>query len=143
MPAFSNKKVQYKKLQNHIVSFKTDLIQNITANIYRMVIGNFIGNLLSTYKVLNIAGCSKWQMITLTFFLPLTNNYPHFFFAIAKITGKGRILWFLRLKSDFKRQLVSKFDLGLLNAYKPMYFDRNIIENKELFVYCTNRRNLL
>ena len=42
--------------------------------------------------------------------------------------------------------MVSKFDLGLLNAYNPMYFDRNIIENKygkkkwgELFVLCNER----
>ena len=27
--------------------------------------------------------------------------------------------------------LVSKFDLGLLNAYKLMYFDRNINGNKD------------
>ena len=31
-----------------------------------------------------------------------------------------------RLKSELKGQIVSKFDLSLLNAYKPMYFDRNI-----------------
>ena len=35
------------------------------------------------------------------------------------------------LKSEFKGQIVSKFDLGLLNAYNPMYFDRNISENKD------------
>ena len=38
---------------------------------------------------------------------------------------------FKRLKSEFKGQIVSKFDLGLLNAYNPMYFDRNISENKD------------
>ena len=27
--------------------------------------------------------------------------------------------------------MVFKFDLGLLNAFNPMYFDRNIIENKD------------
>ena len=27
-------------------------------------------------------------------------------------------------------KIVSKFDLGLLNAYKLMYFDRNVNENK-------------
>ena len=37
----------------------------------------------------------------------------------------------LKVKSEFKGQIVSKFDLGLLNAYKPMYFDRNICENKD------------
>ena len=34
----------------------------------------------------------------------------------------------LKVKSEFKGQIVSKFDLGLPNAYKPMYFDRNISE---------------
>ena len=33
------------------------------------------------------------------------------------------------LKSEFKGQ-IPKFDLGLLNAYNPMYFYRNISENK-------------
>ena len=37
----------------------------------------------------------------------------------------------LKDKSEFKDQIVSKFDLGLLNAYNPMRFDRNISENKE------------
>ena len=37
----------------------------------------------------------------------------------------------LKLKSEFKGQIVSKFDLGLLNAYNSMYFDRNISENKD------------
>ena len=27
--------------------------------------------------------------------------------------------------------MVFKFDLGLLNAFNPMYFDRNISENKD------------
>ena len=36
----------------------------------------------------------------------------------------------LKDRSEFKDQIVSKFDLGLLNAYNPMYFDRNISENK-------------
>ena len=36
---------------------------------------------------------------------------------------KGIILWFYRLKINLK--IVFKFDLGLLNAYKLMYFDRN------------------
>ena len=30
-----------------------------------------------------------------------------------------------------KGQIVSKFDLGLLNARNTIYFDRNITENKE------------
>ena len=33
------------------------------------------------------------------------------------------------LKSEFKGQIVNKFNLGLLNAHNPMYFDINI-ENK-------------
>ena len=33
--------------------------------------------------------------------------------------------------AEFKDQIVSKFDLGLLNAYKPMYFTRKISENKD------------
>ena len=37
----------------------------------------------------------------------------------------------LKDKSEFKDQIVSKFDIGLLNAYNPMRFDRNISENKE------------
>ena len=28
-------------------------------------------------------------------------------------------------------KIVSKFDLGLLNAYKLMYFDRNVNGNKD------------
>ena len=44
---------------------------------------------------------------------------------------KDTILWFLRLKSEFKGQIVFKFDLGLLNAYKLMYFYRNINGNKD------------
>ena len=35
------------------------------------------------------------------------------------------------LKSEFKGQIVSKFDQGLLNAYNPMYFDWNISENED------------
>ena len=27
--------------------------------------------------------------------------------------------------------MVSKFDPGLLNAYNPMYFDRNVSEDKD------------
>ena len=44
-----------------------------------------------------------------------------------------------RLKSEFKGKIVSKFALGLLNAYNPMYFDKNISESKELFVMCNER----
>ena len=31
----------------------------------------------------------------------------------------------------FKGQIVFKFDLGLLNAYKLMYFDSNVNGNKD------------
>ena len=41
--------------------------------------------------------------------------------------NKGTILW---LKSEFTGHIVSKFDLGLLNTYKLMYFDKNINGNK-------------
>ena len=34
------------------------------------------------------------------------------------------------IQSGFKGQIVSKFDLGLLNAYNHMYFDRYISNNK-------------
>ena len=37
-----------------------------------------------------------------------------------------------------KGQIVSKFDLGLLNAYKSMYFDRNIIEKGSYLSSVTN-----
>ena len=33
--------------------------------------------------------------------------------------------------SDFKGQIAFKFDVGLFNAYKLMYFDRNINGNKD------------
>ena len=36
-----------------------------------------------------------------------------------------------RLKSEFKGQMVFKFDLGLPIAYKIMYFDRNENGNKD------------
>ena len=39
------------------------------------------------------------------------------------------------LKSEFKGQIVYKFDLGLLNAYNSMYFDGNI-ENKGSDLSC-------
>ena len=31
----------------------------------------------------------------------------------------------------FKAQIESEFNLGLLNAYNPMYFNRNISESKD------------
>ena len=34
----------------------------------------------------------------------------------------------LKVKREFKDQIVSIFELGLLNTYKLMYFDRNINE---------------
>ena len=43
---------------------------------------------------------------------------------------------FSTFKSEFKGQIVLKFDLGLLNTYKLMYFDKNINGNKD------SKRNL-
>ena len=40
--------------------------------------------------------------------------------------------------SDFKGQIVSKYDLGLLNAYKPMCFDRNISKKGSYLSCVTN-----
>ena len=39
------------------------------------------------------------------------------------------------LKSEFRNQMVSKFDLGLLNAYKLICFDRNI-DGKTIIESC-------
>ena len=39
-----------------------------------------------------------------------------------------------------KGQIVSKFDLRLLNPYNPMYFDRNISENKDGRAVICNER---
>ena len=36
-----------------------------------------------------------------------------------------------RLKSESKDQIVSKFDQGLLDAYKLIQFDRNINGNED------------
>ena len=43
-----------------------------------------------------------------------------------------------RQKGEFKGQIVSKFDLDLLNAYKSMYFDRNISEKGSYLSCVTN-----
>ena len=37
---------------------------------------------------------------------------------------------FSHFESELKGQIVSKFDLGLLNTYNLMYFDRNISEKR-------------
>ena len=42
------------------------------------------------------------------------------------------------LKRKSKGQIVSKFDLGLLNAYKLMHFDRNISEKGYYLSFVTN-----
>ena len=42
------------------------------------------------------------------------------------------------LKSEFKGKIVFKFDLGLLNAYNSMYFDRNISEKGRYLSCVTN-----
>ena len=44
------------------------------------------------------------------------------FFRIMHLHLLSHFLWFWRLKSKFKGQIASTFDLCLLNAYKVMYF---------------------
>jgi hypothetical protein len=48
--------------------------------------------------------------------------------SVNLLSVKGTVIW---LKSKFTGQKVSKFDLGLLNTYKLMYFDKNINEHKD------------
>ena len=36
----------------------------------------------------------------------------------------------LKSKSKFNGQILSKFDISLFNAYNPIYFYRNISENR-------------
>ena len=82
-----------------------------------------------------------------------TNNCPHFFLAITALTfflpkqnslengiteSKRQNSLILKVKSEFKGQIVSKFDLGQINAYKPMYFDRNISEKGSYLSCVTN-----
>ena len=52
------------------------------------------------------------------------------FMSKTKKTGTECVTKRQRLKSEFKGQMVSKFDLGLFDAYKLMYFVRNINGNK-------------
>ena len=42
---------------------------------------------------------------------------PEIWGGVSNLSAK---IW---LKSELKGQIVSKFDLGLLNAYNPMYFN--------------------
>ena len=44
---------------------------------------------------------------------------------------KGTNVLVFKVKSQFKGQKIFKFDLGLLNAFKLMYSDRNINEKKD------------
>jgi hypothetical protein len=46
-----------------------------------------------------------------------------------KLPLLSQFRWFLRFKSEFKGQIASKFGLGLLNAYKLMYFHGIEIRN--------------
>ena len=51
-----------------------------------------------------------------SFVLPLQKQYQ-------KLPGNGI--------AESVKSWTSKFDIGLLNAYNPLYFDRNISENKD------------
>ena len=66
-------------------------------------------------KVLFTVRYTNRQITALTFFCHYKNRRERQNSLILKVK---------------KGQIVSKFDLGLLNAYNPMYFDRNISENK-------------
>ena len=46
------------------------------------------------------------------------------------VTGRHNAL-VLKVKSEFEGQIVPKFDLGLLNAYKLMYFNKNVNGDKD------------
>ena len=74
-------------------------------------------------EALFILRYTKRQITALTFFA-ITKT-------IKKLPGKAGFC-------EFKGQIVSKFDLGLLNAYNPMYFDRNISKNEDGKSYVTN-----
>ena len=53
------------------------------------------------------------------------------------------------LKNEFEGQIVSKFDLGLLNAYKRMYFEKMSMEIRMInfwiviSVSCVTMREIL
>ena len=55
--------------------------------------------------------------------------------TITKNENQGHVCQFFLTKRHnlkvFKGQIVFKFDLGLLNAYKLMYFDSNVNGNKD------------
>ena len=61
----------------------------------------------------------------------ITNKSPELKVTNQKLHLLIQFLWLLRFKIEFKCQIVSKFDLGPLNAYKQMYFHRNINRNKD------------
>ena len=74
-------------------------------------------------KVSFFGMCSKMQII------PIKN------LNIKKVVPQ--FLWFFRLKCWFKGQIISRIHLSLLNAYKLMCFDRNIIRNRDVkFLRC-------
>ena len=47
------------------------------------------------------------------------------FLSLSNLAIYVKKAQFSRLKSEFKGQILSKFDLGLLNTYKLMYFNKN------------------
>ena len=57
----------------------------------------------------------------------ITNKCPELRVTNEKLHLLIQFLWLI----EFKCQIVSKFDLGPLNAYKQMYFHRNINRNKD------------
>ena len=88
-----------------------------------------------TLKVSFFLQCSKMQIIPLKKF-----NIQTCFF---------QFLWFFRLKCWFKGQIISRIHLSLPNAYKLMYFDRNINGNRDvkflivIIGHCTDGRKSL
>ena len=72
-------------------------------------------------KVLFTVRYTHTQITALTFFA-ITKS-------ITKIAAGNGIAE--SVKSWNLHEIVSKFDLGLLHTYNPMYFDRNISENKD------------
>ena len=98
-------------------------------------------------KVLFTVRYSKRQITALTFVCHYKNNNKnHREKGLLSLSNlemcikKAEFFDLKRLKSEFKGQIASKFDLGLHNAYNPMYFDRNIIENKELHAFCSYKK---
>ena len=51
--------------------------------------------------------------------------------SLSNLVSKRQNSLILKVKREFKGQIVWKFDLGLLNADNLMYFDINISEDKD------------